>query len=427
MNIKQIFSVTSIVAISLASTTALAGGTPVQDTPTAVTPVSSQNLADAVMGGKAYIDVRYRFENVDQDGIAKDANASTIRTKLGYTTGKFYNLQAKIELENSTDLGGDNYNDTLNGKNLPVVADPDSTEVNHAYLDSTHIPDTLIRVGRQPVNLDNQRFVGTVGWRQNDQSYDAAVAINSSLADTTLIYGYVDNVNRIFSDDHPFGNLGTTTHLINASYSGLDFAKIVGYGYIWDLDDAAVSTLSAKTFGLRLTGDYKINDDVKALYTAEYALQSDTGDNPNSYDADYYNLKAGVAAHGFTAELGYEVLGSDNGGTVSFQTPLATGHAHNGWADKFLSTPAGGLEDFSASLGYKFSNVGELIDGTKAKIVYHDYSAETGGGDYGTEWNALLSQTFEKHYTVSLKYADYQADTFATDTQKFWFTVGLKF
>jgi len=427
MNIKQIFSVTSIVAISLASTTALAGGAPAETSTPSTASAGNGDFADAMMNGKPYVKIRYRFENVDQDGFAKDANASTIRTKLGYTTGKFHNLQASLELENSTDLGGDNYNDTLNGKNLPVIADPDSTEVNHAYLDSTHIPDTLIRVGRQPVNLDNQRFVGTVGWRQNDQTYDAAVAINSSIQDTTLIYGYVDNVNRIFSDDHPFGNLGTTTHLINASYSGLDFLKIVGYGYIWDLDDAAVSTLSAKTFGLRLTGDYKINDDVKALYTAEYARQSDTGDNPNSYDADYYNLKAGIAAHGFTAELGYEVLGSDNGGTVSFQTPLATGHAHNGWADKFLSTPATGLEDFSASLAYKFSNSNEWVDGTQAKIVYHDFSADSGGGDYGNEWNASLSQTFKKHYSVSLKYADYEADNFATDTQKFWLTVGLNF
>ena len=37
-------------------------------------------------------------------------------------------------------------------------------------------------------------------------------------------------------------------------------------------------------------------------------------------------------------KLGYEELGS-NAGLYGLQTPLATLHAFNGWADKFLVTP----------------------------------------------------------------------------------------
>lgn len=383
-----------------------------------------------VEDAKPYIDVRYRFENVDQEGFAKDANASTVRTKLGYKTGSYHDVSAVLEFENVTLVGNDHYNDTINGKtSLPTVADPESTEVNQAYLTYSGLPDTTIKLGRQGVNLDNQRFVGTVGFRQNDQTYDSVVLANTSIPNTTLVYGFVDNVNRVFSDDHPNGNLGTQTHLVNASYSGFDFGKFTGYGYLIDLDKISLSNLSSKTFGLRFDGSYNCThiDGVKWLYTAEYANQSDHGDNTTNYNADYYTLEGGAAYKGFTAKAGFEFLGSDNNGTVSFQTPLATGHKFNGWADKFLTTPVAGLEDVYGLVKYKFSDINEVVNDTEILVAYHDFSAENGGADYGTEWNAQISRSFMEHYNVAVKYADYNAETVSTDTQKLWLTLGAKF
>ncbi len=365
------------------------------------------------------ISVRYRYENIDQDKYTKDARASTLRTKLGYKTGTLYDTQAIIELENVTYLGSDRFNSTTNGNtSYPTVADPDSTEINHAYLSYTGIADTTINIGRQPHNLDNQRFVGTVGWRQNDQSYDAAMLANTSIDDTTLIYSYVNNVNRINGDDHPLGNLDTHTHVFNASYDGLSFGKITGYGYLIDLNDSPVFGLSSKTFGLRFTGDSDVSEGVKALYTLEYAQQTDYADNPTNYTAQYYTIEAGVDFKGVTAKIGYEVLGSDNGGTVAFQTPLATGHKFNGWADKFLTTPGTGLEDFYANISYKLK-CESMLDGLKFHVAYHDYSSDTGGLDYGNEWNASIAKKFKENYGVKLVYANYDADTFSSDTQKY--------
>lgn len=377
---------------------------------------------------KPYIDARYRFENVDQDGMTEDADASTLRTKLGYKTGELNHFSATVEVENVTVVGNDSYNDTVNGKvAYPIVADPASTELNHVFVTYTGLAGTTLQVGRQPHNLDNQRFIGTVGWRQNDQTYDAAMISNTSIQDTTLIYSFVNNVNRINGDDHPLGDLETSTQVFNASYAGLPFGKITGYGYLIDLEEPAVYGLSSKTFGLRFAGDHAVSEAVKLLYAAEYAGQSDYADNPTNYSADYSLLEGGVSASGVTAKLGYEVLGSDNNGTVSFQTPLATLHKFNGWADKFLSTPAAGLEDIYADLSYKVGGTGSVADGAMFQLVYHDFTADTGGADYGTEWDALVSYPFADHYTAALKYADYEADSFATDTQKFWFELGAKF
>lgn len=119
------------------------------------------------------------------------------------------------------------------------------------------------------------------------------------------------------------------------------------------------------------------------------------------------------------------MLGGD--GTNAFSTLLATGHKFNGWADKFLSTPVNGLEDLYFGIMADLSGVHKHLENTKAKVIYHDYSAENGGADYGTEWNAVITKKFAKKYAASLKYASYDADSFSNDTSKLWLTLGYKF
>ena len=201
------------------------------------------------------LDLRYRYETVSDDSFAQDANASTLRTLLNYKSGKISGFTLNLQIENVTYLGQDEFNSTVNGiTNRPVVADPDGTEVNHAYLTYTGLDTTKVSAGRMPHNLDNQRFIGTVGWRQNSQSYDSVAVVNKGIKDLTLSYVYVWNINRIFGEDHPFGDLDTNTHVFNASYDGLSFGKLTGYAYMIDLNDAPVLGLSSQTFGASLAG-----------------------------------------------------------------------------------------------------------------------------------------------------------------------------
>jgi hypothetical protein len=379
---------------------------------------------------KFYVDMRYRYEHVEQDGFDNDADASTIRTKVGYKTGTFHDFQGGFEVEFSGELKNGGYNDTVNGKNLhPTIADPEHQEINQAWVAWTGLPDTTIKYGRQAVNIDNQRFVGTVGWRQNDQTFDSLVGINSSIDNLTLLYGFVGNVNRINGNDHFLGDLDTDTHLANASYQLTDWLKVTAYGYWLDIDESAAN--SSKTYGLRLTGDTMLNDEVKFFYELEGANQDDHGNNPANYDADYWHVSPGITWNQLTLQAGYEVM--EGNGTSSFRTPLATGHKFNGWADKFLTTPANGLEDAYGKVAYKFASENEWFNGTKFVAVYHDYEAENGSADYGDEWNLLLKSRkfagadFMDGWSVAFKYADYDADTFDTDTEKFWLTWEMKF
>jgi hypothetical protein len=391
---------------------------------------AGDSLGAALTGGKVNLDMRYRYENVSDDDTAvpptKDANASTLRTRLGYTTGSFYDLSAMIEAENITVLGNVLYNNGIPGGKTEYskVLDPATTEINQAFLGYAGLSDTVMNLGRQRIVLDNQRFIGDVAWRQNEQTFDAFALVNKSLPDATLTYAYLDNVNRVTGDDDPAGDARMSSHVLNASYAGWTIGTLTGYGYLLDYDAASNYGKSTQTWGLRFNGASAMSDSVKLLYTAEYARQSDYGNNPGSYGVDYLLGEIGASFSGVTARYGYESLGSD--GRFAVQTPLATLHAFNGWADMFLSTPVNGLVDQYLGVGAKPMDI-------NLAAVYHDFTADKGSSDYGTEWDLMASKTFAKMYTVGVKYASYSADKpaagFATnvDTNKFWLWGEVKF
>jgi len=384
---------------------------------------TSQAVADpiteAIKNGEASLSARYRYEFVDQDGIPNDAHASTLKTRLGYRTGKVSGFSGFLEAEHVAAIGSENFSSpTNNVANHPVVADPTETEINQAYLRYQGLADTDIKYGRQLFTLDNHRFVGHVGWRQNEQTFDAATVVNKSLADTTLTAGYIHNVNRLVSEAAgPRGDDGMQSGIFNARYDGLSAGSLTAYSYLVDYD--SLDAASTSSYGLRFTGGTDLSDSVKALYTLEYAQQSDYADNPNSVDADYYLLEGGASVSGVTFKLGQEMLGSDEG-TASFQTPLATLHAMNGWTDKFLGTPDNGLVDTYASIGGKAGDV-------KLMAIHHEFESDVGDLDYGSETGLLAVKPLNDTYTLGFKAASYRADDRKDDTDKAWLWVQASF
>ena len=190
---------------------------------------AGDSFSDALMGGKPSLDARYRYESVSQENALKAANASTLRLRFGYETGEFKGFGAMLEGEHLSVLGTNNYNSTTNRKTAySIIADPEFTEVNQAYLSYSGIPDTKLKYGRQRLVLDNQRFIGNVGWRQNEQTFDGFTVVNKSLPATTITAGYIYNANRVFSDQTKFptttfaniGNAKMKSPILNVSYKG---------------------------------------------------------------------------------------------------------------------------------------------------------------------------------------------------------------
>ena len=140
--------------------------------------------------------------------------------------------------------------------------------------------------------------------------------------------------------------------------------------------------------------------------------------NPRGFRVKYYLLEGGAALSDADFKLGSELLGSDR--STSFQTPLATLHAFNGWADLFLTTPTAGLRRAYAAAG-------KTAAGVRLEAIYHDFKADKGGARYGTEWDLQAVMPFAVRYAVGAKYASYRARTFSVDTDKFWIWVEAKF
>ncbi|MFZ5609098.1 MAG: hypothetical protein ACOY99_05775 [Pseudomonadota bacterium] len=380
--------------------------------------------AKFVKDAKPYADIRYRYEFVDQDGLPLNANASTLRTRVGVNSGEVMGFSLRLEGEGIFTVGKEKFNDTVNGRTqFPVVADPEDIVLNQAAIRWKGIKQVDAIVGRQVVNLDNQRWIGSVGWRQNDQTLDAAFATLKPVDGLQATYGYVWRVNRVFGPDSPQGTWrDNAIHIVNARYDLENIGTLTAYAYLLDIPDAPAS--SSQSYGARLAGKYPLGGRWSAVYEAEYARQSDYGDNPARFGLNYILVKPGLAFGPLTLSLGYEQL--EGNGAVALQTPLATLHSQNGWADKFLVTPADGLEEFQVDATLKPGGPAWL-KGTTMRVVYHDFSATRAGIDYGREWDALVSRGVGKYLVLTAKYAGYDSKGFATDTRKFWLMAEMKF
>jgi hypothetical protein len=377
------------------------------------------SITDALFGGEFSASFRYRYARIDQANFAKDADASTYQLLLGYETGTWNGFSGMVQLRQVGVIGEERYNSTINGlTQYPVEADPDAGEIDQLYLRYAGVPNLAVTVGRRKLNWGNQRFVSALGWRQNNRSFDGVVVEYGPVNDLAFRYAYASNVNRAFTDDSPVGNFDGDFHLVNGIYSGLSFGDLTGYAYLHDFDDAFALGLSSQSYGANFTGHTQVND-VRLGYTLEFANQSDYGSNPGSFDLNYYRVEPSLAAHGFTLRAGYEVLEGD--GNRGFQTPFALLHAYNGWADQFLTTPANGLQDTYGSVSYRFGeSAPDPIQGVNLTVAYHDFQSDRGSMDYGTEWDAVVNVPLGDHFSLSFKAADYDADTWNVDTQKFW-------
>jgi hypothetical protein len=381
----------------------------------------TSSLAQAVKNGTVALDFRYRFEGVDQDGINKDAQASTLRSRITLTSGALHGFTVLGEVDNVSDIGADKFNSTENGKTqYPVVADPSGTEINQAYLKYTADSANGV-LGRQLINYSNQRFVGGVAWRQNEQTFDAIRGQWQVLERVNLDYSYTDRVHRVFGpDDGTFpAQWNGDNQFLYLDWKVAEGQHIGAFGYYIDVDSdnsyPAAKTVnnSSETWGLEYVGKLSVLN-----LRASYAYQSDAADSELDYNADYYLLEVGGTVSSIGLKAGYEVLAAGDG--TGFATPLATLHKFQGWADKFLSTPADGVEDL-------YCGVSGALGPVQLEAVYHGFQAEDSSEDFGDEIDLSATWAINEHVTTQLKYAGFSADgNRYTDTDKLWLTLQFK-
>lgn len=394
----------------------------------------TQEIEDALKfyddgkSGAIKFDLNYRYENAHQENALETANANTARLRLGYLTPVWHGLQGFAEYEGNLVLQ-DDYNSLRNGNTgYSVVADPSVSELNRFWLAYTGLEGALFKLGRQRIKWDDDRFIGNVGWRQLEQTYDSFLTSYShpSLPELEAKFAYLANVQTI---------IGTSENieapLLNINYKLGDFGNAIAYAYWLDYTERENFEKSSQTYGLRLhccdkpLASYKLTDAIGVAYTAEWGHQSDYGNGATSYDVDRLNLMGGVSVFGVMFQGAVEQL-DGTGLNQTFDTPLGTNHAFQGWADLFLQTPANGIRDVFGTVMAPLPIPG--VDVVLAGI-YHGFSDDTGALDYGDEWDLQATAKFGKHYSLLIKYATYNAGGVLpnVDTQKFWLQGNISF
>jgi hypothetical protein len=378
------------------------------------TPLQAEedSAAGVFSGGDWSANARYRIESVDQDGPLRSALASTLRTSVGFETNPKFAVGALVEIEDVHAIGAEKFNSTTNGRTTySIVSDPDNTEVNQAYL-SLRRSGFRARLGRQAIVLDNARFIGDAGFRQNQQTFDALTLQATTPGGSRFTYDYLWRVNRPLGEDHPLGEFDLRTHLLNYSLGRLNGDRLTAYAYLLEIDESPLRASSTQTFGVSYDGSIDIATR-KFLFRIEYANQSDYADNPGQPDTWYGNVEAGLRfARQWTLTAGVEMLSGD--GAYAFQTPLATLHKFNGNADIFATaTPADGLED-------RYARVYLPLAGTRLTLTWHDFRSDHSARNYGGELDAQLEWRLTKRWLLGVKFADYGAQSFSSDTRKAW-------
>lgn len=359
----------------------------------------------ALKDGTPDVDVIAGFEYKHRDDTTSPGQQFSVRTRVGYRTATFFNTAAYVQLHNVSNIMEQyrfSHGGTMHGNlGRDVIADPDGSRFQKAYLDFKGLPDTLIRIGRQDIILDDSRLMGNIDWRLNGQSFDAASITNTSIPDVKLYAAYVQQVNTILLDSLDLDGF----YLFNAAYSGLKNHTISLHTYLLDTESTADSARDNATYGFRVDG--KI---APISYYLDYSHQSNFADGED-HNADMLNVyMAGKINTMFALGAGYSYISGQDGSDRPFDTLFSTAHKFNGFADQFLGTNGGSLRD--GLHDYYVQAITQAF-GAKLVLAYHYFDTTENDffdGTYGDEFDALLVKPLAENLKFIVKYANFMQD-----------------
>lgn len=342
--------------------------------------------------GKFSINSVLRYEVFDlANGVpANDRDGTSLRVRYGYTTPDFSGFTAMIEGETLTRVGGD-------AADIHPLDDAgDGTDLNQLWVQYKNADYGSLKLGRQIYALDDHRFIGHVGWRQNIQVFDAATFDYTAVKKLSIKGFYLAEQHAVNGTHNELDAVG-----LNATYAFAEGFKLTGFIYDISGEDVGNAGISNQTLGLRATGKVMLGEQA-FNYSASIAEQEDTENSPAAFDAGYFAGDLSTKVGGVTVGAGFEIL------EAGFRTPLATVHKFNGFADALLPLAgfANGLEDYYAYVGYTLP----VGNGINAQVIYHEFSPETGAGDYGDEIDFVLSYKFNKYFSALAKYGSYDSN-----------------
>jgi len=374
-------------------------------------------LSNALANGHMMIEFRPRYNLITETAKSEKTDVFTYRAMLGWQTAPFFDVRMTAQFLHADIVGARRLNDDPTqffASPYPLLPDPRTTGISQLFFDYAGLEATRIRLGRQVLRMDNQRFISDVDFRQTPQVFDGITVTNSDLPNTRITAGEYRRMRSVLGADSRL-----RLSILNLAWNPLPDHAMGAYGYWHDTPATGAQTgfsnNAQRIAGIRSEGTVASASGSKFLYYAEYANQKRIGEGDARIDAHYYRLGGGVAFGDFGARLDHEVKGS-NGGKYGFQTPLSDYYAFNGFALQYTSTPPQGLRDTWLTL---HTDIGKL----DCFVEVHRYKSDFGGLALGREWDAKFSYPILSNLQAQLQLARFSAGADArskNDVDKTW-------
>lgn len=345
-----------------------------------------ENLAKKIGEGEFIFNGRLRYWYAENENL-KASHATTFGTNFGYLTKSYKGFQVYIEGESVVALTPKLFFDGLNGLTERTnVTDVETLELNKLRIsyNDTLTNETILqfKVGRQAALVEDERFIGNVTARQDDQTFDAIWGkIQNDQKGLSFEYAYMYQINRLLAE---VVDWRSDSHAFMLGYYKHKMARVGLFGHLLDFqeDDPAKSS---KTFGITIDRGILPQDRIALNYRTAFAYQSEYGDNPTDYDAFLVNAEVGVSFPQVGIfSLGYELASSDDG-IASYQFPLSTGQRLHRISDVFIDPPADGLHN-----PYFTAECRNIIWGIGGWLGYHTYFSEEEGTFLAQEVDVVL-------------------------------------
>jgi len=380
----------------------------------------SQGLGESIANGHLLLELRPRYARITETAKPETTAVWTIRSTVGWQTAPYHDVRVTAQYIYTGIIGPSQLNDDPGqffSSPYPLLPDPPHSGVNQLYADYNGIAATRIRLGRQILRIDDQRFISDVDFRQTPQVFDGATLITNVLPETEIQLGEYRRVRGVLGDLDKL-----RLHILHAAWNPLPGHTLAAYGYWHDQADTGAQTgfsnNAQRIIGAHAEGGIDatvVGEGWRWLYYLAYARQNHIGDGDARIKAGYFRVGGGLSSAFGGVRVDHEVKGSDHG-VYAFQTPLTDYYAFNGWALQFTSTPPQGLRDtWLTARGH--------IDKLEGSIEVHRFRSDFGGLALGHEFDAALVYSLLPNLQVKLQLARFKAGEGASrknDVDKTW-------
>jgi hypothetical protein len=382
-------------------------------------PTTTPCAAQALAGGSGWLELRPRWNHIEESDKPETTQGGTVRMIAGWRSAPWHGLRATLEAIHADHFGKKRFNDDpadIATSPYPLLPDPRHTGVNRAFVEYAGAEGFAARLGRQRVELDNERWVSDNDFRQVPQLFDGATLEYSGLPSTRLVAGHYS---RLRSTSGESEDIRLT--IVNAAWNPAPGHTLGAFAYFHDQPDTAPFTgfqdESYRVHGVRAEGIAARWGAIEAPYVVELARQRPHAGGDSLIDARYWRVGAGVSTDRWMLRADYEVRGS-NEGLYGLQMPLTDFYGFNGWTLKWFTNAREGLRDGWIT---GRASVGPVTFFAEA----HRFESDFGGLDFGRELDASVAWEIRPNAVLRVQHARYDRgkDRDYADIRKTWLTL----